>query len=122
MSATAKVIGYCDALREVKLFAPGTHEAVSAPADDLFAIIRKSPGDSQDRWLYFAQSQEQAPELCLHRFCYVVLDTGEQLLAMIRPGYRAGRFNLSNGSLLDLIAIDAKLVATNPILFIRPAE
>ncbi|NDD12307.1 MAG: hypothetical protein EB072_06595 [Betaproteobacteria bacterium] len=122
MKNNAKVIGCCDAALQVKLFAPGTHEAVSAPADDLFAIIRQSPGDSQDRWLYFVQSLEQSPGLCLHRFCYVVLDTGEQLLAMIRPGYRAGRFNLSNGSLLDLIAIDAKLVATNPILFIRPAE
>ncbi|NBS94295.1 MAG: hypothetical protein EB114_10925 [Betaproteobacteria bacterium] len=120
MSATAKVIGYCDALREVKLFAPGTHEAVSAPADDLFAIIRKSPGDSQDRWLYFAQSQEQAPELCLHRFCYVVLDTGEQVLAMIRPGYRNGRFNLSTNSLLELLKIDASVAAANPILFIEP--
>lgn len=118
-----KVMGYIDKDHKVTLYPARTHEKIIGPADcphGTYAMRRQSPGDILDGWLYFVQGSEEDPRSHLHHFCVVALETGEQLIATLKPGYRAGMFNLINGNGADLVRSDVKVVWASRVLWIKP--
>jgi len=118
-----KVIGYINRHHVVTLYPPRTHDTVVGPADcplGGYAMRRQSFGDILDGWLYFVNGSEDDPKAHLHQFCVVALETGDQLLATLKPGYRAGTFNLINGSGADMLKSDVRVVWASRVLWIKP--
>ncbi|NBW21702.1 MAG: helix-turn-helix transcriptional regulator, partial [Caulobacteraceae bacterium] len=48
------------------------------------------------------------------------IENGEQLLATLKPGYRAGTFNLINGNGADMVRADCKVVWASRVIWIKP--
>ena len=118
-----KVMGYINRNHVVTLYPPKTHESVVGPADcphGTYAMRRQSPGDILDGWLYFVNGSEDDPKAQLHHFCVVAIENGEQLLATLKPGYRAGTFNLINGNGADMVRADCKVVWASRVIWIKP--
>ena len=118
-----KVIGYINKANVITLYPSRTHDTVVGPADcphGTYAMRRQSPGDILDGWLYFVIANEDDPRAHLHQFCVVALETGEQLLATLKPGYRGGMFNLINGTGADLLRSDVRVVWASRVIWIKP--
>jgi len=119
----AKVVGYADESGVVTLFPRKTHDKVVGPADcpeGTFAIQIRSPSMPQDGWLLFVSPAEQSAAENLDKLCTVALETGEQVVSVLRRGYRSGTHNLLNYPSMT-IRQDCKVVWASPVLWIKPA-
>lgn len=117
------VKGYADSEGVVTLFPSKTHDHAIGPADcpaGTYGIQVRAPGLPQDGWLLFVSPAEHEPGTHLDQLCTTALDTGLQVIAIVRRGYRSGTHNLVNYPSMT-IRQDCKPVWAAPVLWIRPA-
>lgn len=117
------VTGYADAEGMVTLFPNKTHDHTVGPADcpaGTYGIQVRAPGLPQDGWLMFVSPAEHEPHTHLDQLCTAALDTGQQVVSVIRRGYRSGTHNLVNYPSMSIRA-DCKVVWAAPVLWIKPA-
>lgn len=117
------VTGYADADGIVTLFPSKTHDSCVGPADcpaGTYGIQVRAPGQPQDGWLLFVSPSEREPGQHLDQLCTVAIDTGQQVLSVLRRGYRSGTHNLVNYPAMT-IRPDCKVVWAAPVLWIKPA-
>lgn len=118
-----QITGYADEQGIVTLFPAKTYDHVSGPADcpsGTHGIQIRAPGLPQDGWLLFVAPVEHDPAQHIDHLCTAALDTGQQVISVIRRGYRSGTHNLVNYPSMS-IRPDCKLVWAAPILWIKPA-
>lgn len=119
----AKVTGYASDNGTVTLFSRKTHDKVVGPADcpdGTYAIQIRAPNTTMDGWMLFVSPAEQEADANLDKLCTVAIDTGEQVVAVLRRGYRTGTHNLVNYPAMS-IRQDCKAIWASPVLWIKPA-
>jgi len=119
----AKVVGYADESGLVTLFPRKTHDKVVGPADcpeGTYAIQIRAPSMPQDGWMLFVSPAEQTATENLDKLCAVALETGEQIISVLRRGYRSGTHNLVIYPTFN-VRQDCKVVWAAPVLWIKPS-
>lgn len=117
------VTGYADAEGIVTLFPSKTYDCVPGPADcpaGTHGIQVRSPGMPQDGWLLFCSPAEHEPHQHLDQLCTAALSTGQQVISVIRRGYRNGTHNLVNYPSMT-VRPDCNVVWASPVLWIKPS-
>jgi transcriptional regulator with XRE-family HTH domain len=117
------VTGYADEQGVVTLFPQKTHDSTTGPADcpsGTHGIQVRAPGMPQDGWLLFVSPAEHQPGEHLDQLCTAALESGQQVISVIRRGYRSGTHNLLNYPSMA-IRPDCKVVWVAPVLWIKPA-
>ena len=116
------ITGYVDAGGTVRLFPTRTHESIVGPADcpaGTYALQIRNPGGINDGFLLFVSPAEAEPSTMLDHLCTVALESGEQVVAGVRRGYRQGTYNLQLVPSTE-IRNDCKAVWAAPILWVKP--
>lgn len=119
----SKVAGFASETGTVTLFSKKTHDKVVGPADTpdgTYAIQIRAPNTTMDGWMLFVSPAEQDADDNLDKLCTVAIETGEQVISVLRRGYRTGTHNLVNYPNMN-IRQDCKVVWAAPVLWIKPA-
>lgn len=100
----------------------GTHEHVMAPADcpiGTYAVQVRSPNTIKDGWLLFIGPDRIASNLNVDRLCICATSSGEQVLGVVRRGYRSSTFNLVLWPTMKML-VDKETVWSSAVLWIKP--
>lgn len=99
-----------------------THDQVISPADcpiGTYAVQVRSPQTIKDGWLLFVDPERLLPVENLDHLCVCATTTGDQMIGVIRRGYRARTTNVvlwPSGNLRT----DNDLAWTSAVLWIKP--
>ena len=101
----------------------GTYDTIISPQDmpsKSFALQHRSSNSSMDGWMAFVSGEENEPHDMLDQYCYVALEDGTAMLAVVRKGYKVGTYNLLG--LCDGIKVreNKKVAKANLVKWLMP--
>jgi len=115
--------GYTDADHIVNFLPKGTYDTTHAPQDmpsKSFVLQHRASSTPTDGWMTFVSGEEHDPKDMIDQYCYVALENGTAMLAVVRKGYKAGTYNLI--SICDTCeTLENKRVAkAHPVKWVQP--
>lgn len=89
--------GYTDKEHVVNFMPKGTYDTTHSPQDmpsKSFVLQHRASSTPTDGWMTFVSGEEHDPKDMLDQYCYVALEDGTAMLAVLRKGYKTGTYNL----------------------------
>ena len=113
---------YMDSNGSVIDMPAGTHEMALAPANCLtgsYAIQVRSPATIKDGWVLFVAPDHVGAQLNIDHLCLCATSSGDQIVGVVRRGYRSRTFNVVKWPSMELLT-DNELAWTASIMWIQP--
>lgn len=107
----------------VSLFPARTHDEVVGPADcpaGTYGVQCRAPSLPQDGWLMYVSPAQGPADAHMDKLCVVATTKGEQLMAVVRRGYRNGTYNLLVWPNHGAVRTDQDLAWSSPVLWMKP--
>lgn len=118
----APVAAHVDSQGLVVIMPNGTHDMSTSPGDcpvGTYAVQVRSHSSVKDGWLLFVTPTQGEPSEHIDQLCICATKAGQQLMGVVRRGYRRDTQNLilwpSNET-----TFDADLAWVSPVLWIKP--
>lgn len=118
----APVAAHVDSEGKVVSMPNGTHDMSTSPGDcpiGTFAVQVRAHTSAKDGWLLFVTPTQSEPSEHVDQLCLCATKAGQQVLGVVRRGYRRDTQNLilwpSNETMFD-----ADLAWVSSVLWIKP--
>lgn len=118
----APIAAHVDSQGNVVSMPNGTHDTANSPGDcpiGTYAVQVRAHTSVKDGWLLFIAPAQSGAAEHLDQLCTCATKAGQQLLGVVRRGYRRDTQNLilwpSNETIFD-----ADLAWVSPVLWIKP--
>lgn len=118
----APVAAHVDSAGSVFSMPNGTHDMSASPGDcpiGTYAVQVRAHTSVKDGWLLFVTPTQSEPSEHIDQLCSCATKSGQQLIGVVRRGYRRDTQNLilwpSNETMFD-----ADLAWVSPVLWIKP--